>query len=139
MKKLILTLTILILLQLSSISQTSNDSSLVSIPSYQLKKAINLIEKGKVVEQELSLSNQKILLLDESMRKKDLVIAEYSNKDSISQRVISSYKSMVVNLESSLANAKSINTIDKIQNRKQKLKKWYTLVIGIGIGFLIAK
>ena len=139
MKKLILTLTILILLQLSSISQTSNDSSLVSIPSYQLKKAINLIEKGKVVEQELSLSNQKILLLDESMRKKDLVIAEYSNKDSISQRVISSYKSMVVNLESSLANAKAINTIDKIQNRKQKLKKWYTLVIGIGIGFLIAK
>ena len=73
------------------------------------------------------------------MRKKDLVIAEYSNKDSISQRVISSYKSMVVNLESSLANAKAINTIDKIQNRKQKLKKWYTLVIGIGIGFLIAK
>ena len=139
MKKLILTLTILILLQLSSISQTSNDSSLVSIPSYQLKKAINLIEKGKVVEQELSLSNQKILLLDESMRKKDLVIAEYSTKDSISQRVISSYKSMVVNLESSLANAKSINTIDKIQNRKQKLKKWYTLVIGVGIGFLIAK
>ena len=73
------------------------------------------------------------------MRKKDLVIAEYSTKDSISQRVISSYKSMVVNLESSLANAKSINTIDKIQNRKQKLKKWYTLVIGVGIGFLIAK
>jgi hypothetical protein len=73
------------------------------------------------------------------MRKKDLVIAEYSTKDSISQRVISSYKSMVINLESSLANAKSINTIDKIQNRKQKLKKWYTLVIGVGIGFLIAK
>jgi hypothetical protein len=73
------------------------------------------------------------------MRKKDLVIAEYSTKDSISQRVISSYKSMVVNLESSLVNAKSINTIDKIQNRKQKLKKWYTLVIGVGIGFLIAK
>jgi hypothetical protein len=73
------------------------------------------------------------------MRKKDLVIAEYSTKDSISQRVISSYKSMVVNLESSLVNAKSINTIDKIQNRKQKFKKWYTLVIGVGIGYLIAK
>jgi glycerol dehydrogenase-like iron-containing ADH family enzyme len=129
----------LTLLQLSSISQTSNDSSLISIPSYQLKKAINLIEKGKVMEQELNLSNQKILLLDESMKKKDLIISEYSTKDSISQRVINSYKSMVVNLESSLANAKSINTIDKIRNRKQKLKKWYTLVIGVGIGYLIAK
>ena len=129
----------MILLQLSSISQTSNDSSLVSIPTYQLKKAINLIEKGKVVEQELSLSNQKILLLDESMRKKDLIISEYSTKDSISMRAISSYKSMVVNLESSLVNAKSINTIDKIQNRKQKLKKWYSLIIGVGIGYLIAK
>ena len=139
MKKLITILIVLILLQLSSISQTSNDSSLVSIPTYQLKKAINLIEKGKVVEQELSLSNQKILLLDESMRKKDLIISEYSTKDSISMRAISSYKSMVVNLESSLVNAKSINTIDKIQNRKQKLKKWYSLIIGVGIGYLIAK
>lgn len=91
------------------------------------------------MEQELSLSNQKTLLLDESMRKKDLIILEYSTKDSISQRVINSYKSMVVNLESSLANAKSINTIEKIRNRKQKLKKWYTLVIGVGIGYLIAK
>jgi hypothetical protein len=123
---------------LRGISQTSNDS-LTCIPNSQLKKAINLIEKGKVAEEELNVSNQKILLLDESMKKKDLIIQEYSSKDSIYQKSINSYKAMVANLETSLANAKSINTIDKIRNRKQKLKKWYSLVIGVGIGYLIAK
>lgn len=129
----------MILLQSSSISQTSKDSALIPIPAYQLKKAINLIEKGKVVEQELNLSNQKILLMDESLKKKDLIISEYSTKDTISQKAIYGYKKMVDNLEVSLANAKAINTIDKIKNRKQKLKKWYSLIIGVGIGYLIAK
>jgi hypothetical protein len=129
----------LILLQLSSISQTSKDSVLIPIPSFQLKKAINLIERGKVAEQELNLSNQKILLLDESLKKKDLIISEYSTKDSLSQKAIYGYKTMVDNLEKSLANHKAITTIDKIKNRKQKLKKWYSLIIGVGIGYLIAK
>lgn len=129
----------MILLQLSSISQTSKDSVLIPIPSFQLKKAINLIERGKVAEQELNLSNQKILLLDESLKKKDLIISEYSTKDSLSQKAIYGYKTMVDNLEKSLANHKAITTIDKIKNRKQKLKKWYSLIIGVGIGYLIAK
>lgn len=132
-------LTVLILLQLSSISQTSKDSVLIPIPSFQLKKAINLIERGKVAEQELNLSNQKILLLDESLKKKDLIISEYATKDSTSQKTIKGYAKMVENLETSLANAKTISTIEKIRNRKQKLKKWYSLVIGVGIGFLIAR
>ena len=129
----------MILLQLSSISQTSKDSALIPIPAYQLKKAINLIEKGKVIEQELNLSNQKILLLDESLKKKDLIISEYSTKDSLCQKEIYGYKTMVDNLEKSLVNHKAITTIDKIKNRKQKFKKWYSLIIGVGIGFLIAK
>lgn len=119
------------------ISQTSD--SVTCIPNSQLKKAINLIERGKVVEEELTVSNKKILLLDQSNKNKDLIILEYSSKDSIFQKTIGGYKAMVVNLESSLSNAKSINTIDKIRNRKQKLKKWYSLIIGVGIGYLIAK
>ena len=77
--------------------------------------------------------------MDESLKKKDLIISEYSTKDTISQKAIYGYKKMVDNLEVSLANAKAINTIDKIKNRKQKLKKWYSLIIGVGIGYLIAK
>ena len=119
------------------ISQTSD--SVTCIPNSQLKKAINLIERGKVVEEELTISNKKILLLDQSNKNKDLIISEYSSKDSICQKTIGGYKAMVLNLESSLSNAKSINTIDKIRNRRQKLKKWYSLIIGVGIGYLIAK
>jgi len=122
---------------LRGISQTSD--SVTCIPNSQLKKAINLIERGKVVEEELTISNKKILLLDQSNKKKDLIISEYSSNDSICQKTIGGYKAMVLNLESSLSNAKSINTIDKIRNRRQKLKKWYSLIIGVGIGYLIAK
>jgi hypothetical protein len=122
---------------LRGISQTSD--SVTCIPNSQLKKAINLIERGKVVEEELTISNKKILLLDQSNKNKDLIISEYSSKDSICQKTIGGYKAMVLNLESSLSNAKSINTIDKIRNRRQKLKKWYSLIIGVGIGYLIAK
>jgi hypothetical protein len=122
---------------LRGISQTSD--SVTCIPNSQLKKAINLIERGKVVEEELTISNKKILLLEQTNKNKDIIISEYSSKDSICQKTISGYKAMVVNLESSLSNAKSINTIDKIRNRKQKLKKWYSLIIGVGIGYLIAK
>jgi hypothetical protein len=122
---------------LRGISQTSD--SVTCIPNSQLKKAINLIERGKVVEEELTISNKKILLLEQTNKNKDIIISEYSSKDSICQKTISGYKAMVVNLESSLYNAKSINTIDKIRNRRQKLKKWYSLIIGVGIGYLIAK
>lgn len=132
-------LIILIHLVLSSISQNSNDSALISIPTYQLKKAINLIEKGKVVEQELAISKEKISLLSESVRNKELQIVEYSRKDASYQNTISGYKQVVSNLETSLSNAKAINTIEKVKNRRQKLKKWYSLVIGVAIGFVISK
>lgn len=126
-------------LSLGGISQTSNDSTLISIPTYQLKKAINLIEKGKVTEEELSITKDKVLILNESLKKKDGIIAEYSKKDSLILNTLNSYKSIIDNLESSLANEKKINVINKIKNRRQKLKKWYSLFIGIGIGFLIHK
>lgn len=132
-------LIILIHLGLKSISQTSNDSSLISIPAYQLKKAINLIEKGRVMEEELSATNRKVLLLNESLNNKDRIISEYSTKDSLSQKTIEGYKAVVGNLETTIANEKKINLIAKVQNRRQKFKKWISLAIGVGIGFIITK
>ena len=126
-------------LGLESISQTSNDSSLISIPAYQLKKAINKIEKGKVIEQELELTKDKVSILNESLNNKDRIISEYSTKDSLSKKSIEGYKAILVNLESSIANEKKINLINKLKNRREKLKKWYSIVIGIAIGFLIHK
>ena len=48
------------------ISQTAStsDSTYVSIPSYQLKKAINIIEKSKVTEKELILTKEKVINLE---------------------------------------------------------------------------
>lgn len=132
-------LIILIHLGFKSISQTSNDSSLISIPAYQLKKAINLIEKGKVMEEELSATNHKVLLLNESLSNKDKIISEYATKDSLSKKTIDGYKAIVGNLESTIANEKKINLIAKVQNRRQKFKKWISLAIGVGIGFIITK
>lgn len=137
MKKQISIAAIIVLLTLRGISQTSD--SVTCIPNAQLKKAINLIEKGKVLEEELKLNKDKISILNQSVSNKDLIIAEYSRKDAIYQNTISGYKQVVSNLETSLSNAKAINTIEKVKNRRQKLKKWYSLVIGVAIGFVISK
>lgn len=124
-------------MKLPSISQTSSskDSS-TSIPNAQLKKAINLIEKGKVVQEELDLTKQQVENLNIALLNDKLLIAEYHTKDSLNNKIIqalrisnANHRSMVVNLEDAL-------TIQKKVTRKQKFKKWLTLVLGIGIGYL---
>jgi len=80
-----------------------------------------------------------VLILNESLNNKDRIISEYSTKDSLSKKSIEGYKAILVNLESSIANEKKINLINKLKNRREKLKKWYSIFIGIAIGFLIHK
>jgi hypothetical protein len=126
------------LIALSSISQTSNDS-LICIPNSQLKKAIVLIEKGKVVEYELSITKDKIDIFQNIIKVKDSVIKIYQDKEvgykNIVQNqtnIISSSNQIITNLEKNVKlNAKLI--------RRQKYKKWIVGIIGIGIGIFITK
>lgn len=123
---------------LGSISQTLNDS-MICIPNSQLKKAIVLIEKAKVVEKELSITKDKIDVFQNTIKVKDSVIKIFQDKEiaykNILQNqtnIISSSNQIITNLEKNLElKAKLV--------RRQKNKKWVVGILGIGIGMLLTK
>lgn len=126
---------LLVAVKFQAISQTSD--SVTCLPNSQLKKAINLIEQGKVYKEELEVSQKKIVKLEEFLNHKDKIINEYGKKDSIAQRIISSYEQAVINFQSQVKNAESINKIQKKQIGKLKFRKFIALALGFGAGFLI--
>jgi len=128
-------LTLSLAVKLSGISQTSD--SVTCLPNSQLKKAINLIEQGKVHKEELELSKKKIQTLEEFLTHKDKIINEYKKKDSLSQGVISSYEQAVINFQAQVKNAETINKLQKKIINKQKFRKVVALALGFGAGFLI--
>ena len=69
------------------------------------RKAINLIELGKVHKQELDASVLKISKLEGLILTKDGIIAEHKKKDVYNDSAILAYKGIVSNLNKSLSNA----------------------------------
>ena len=139
MKKLITILTVLILISLKGISQTSNDDTTICIPKIEIQRAINIIETGKVANQELQIIKLKITELENLIINKDSIISKLNIK-------IQDYKSIVT--KQSLAEHNNniiINNQYKVQEiintklKKQKSAKWVTLVLGVTLGFLISK
>lgn len=120
------------------ISQTSSDS-VTCIPNTQLKKAINLIEKGKVVEEELVVTKELLKNSETRLSVKDSIIGKYQLSEN-------QYKAFVKNLEENVKNDRRIiynlNTQIKLTQkiaRRQKLSKYIVGILGVGIGYLIAK
>jgi hypothetical protein len=102
-----------------------------------LKKAINIIESAKVMKLELGITKNKILVMDSLLITKDKKVEEYKIKDSLNTLVIGSYKDIVSNMNKSLANSDLSYTLVNLKLGKEKMKKWATLVLGVGVGFLI--
>ena len=120
------------------ISQTASTSdSLTTIPTAQLKKAINIIENAKVMKEELGITKHKILVMDSLLITKDKKIVEYKVKDSLNNNIIGSYKEIVLNLNKSLLNSELSYGLINMKLSGEKRKKWATLVLGVGVGFLI--
>ena len=110
------------------ISQTASTSdSLTTIPTAQLKKAINIIENAKVMKEELKITSHKILVMDSLLITKDKKIIEYKVKDSLNNNVIGSYKEIVSNLNKSLANSDLSYALVNIKLGREKTKIWSTL------------
>jgi hypothetical protein len=120
------------------ISQTASTSdSLTTIPTAQLKKAINIIENAKVMKEELKITNHKILVMDSLLITKDKKILEYKAKDTLNDMVIKNYKDVVLNLSKNVLNLELSNGLINMKLAGEKRKKWATLVLGVGVGFLI--
>ena len=131
-------LLITLLTAYQGISQTSSDS-VTCLPNAQLKKAINLIEKGKVVEEELVATKELLKNSETRLSLKDSIIRKYQ----LSEK---EYKSLVTNFEQNLNNDKRIiynlETQIKLSKkiaRRQKLSKYIVGILGVSIGYLISK
>lgn len=119
------------------ISQTASTSDSTLIPTAQLKKAINIIENAKIMKQELGITQNKILIMDSLLITKDNKIIQYKIKDSVNTNIIGSYKEIVHNMNKSLANSDLSYSLVNLKLGKEKMKKWATLILGVGVGFLI--
>jgi hypothetical protein len=122
----------------NGISQiVSTDST--SIPNTQLKKAINIIELGKVYKEELNVSVIKIGKLEGLINTKDEIIDEQKKNNQYKDSVIVAYKSIVQNMNKSLSNAEVSFSLQTKKLKKERLKKWGTLFVGVATGYLIFK
>jgi hypothetical protein len=105
----------------------------------QLRKAINLIETGKIYKKELDLSTNKILVLENRLILKDSIIAKYQSKDKIWSKLESDYKSEISNFKNYANNTQKIYDRQKTLLFLGKFGKWVYLGIGVAAGILLSK
>lgn len=91
------------------------------------------------MRQELLLAKQNITYLEKSNGTKDALIKQFEKKDSLHTLIVSGYKDVIGNLNRSISNGEIKYSAQSIQLKRQKLKKWGTLILGIGIGYLAFK
>lgn len=125
------------LIALGSISQTSSDT--VCLPSSQLKLAIEKIERGKQVERELILTNNKVVILEKRIALKDSLISNYNDNEKYYNKLISNYETSLLNNTSQIQNLEESLRLSKKIGRRQKLSKWIIGILGLGLGYLIGK
>ena len=136
MKKLKILFVITILTAFRGISQTSNDS-VTCLPNSQLKAAIVKIEQGKLVKQELDLTNEKVSLLEGRIVLKDSIITFLREKDAINNKMMWSFEDTIDNYKKMLDNLDQKYKLQRSIARRQKLAKWGTFIAGLGGGYLI--
>jgi len=126
----------LVLTNLKGISQTASDST-TAIPNYQLRKAINLIEKGKLVQQELYLTKEKVSLLDERIVKKDSIIYNFRLKEVGWNKIFKNYQQESKNCREYQTNTQAIFEKQELSVKRNKRYKWVFLALGLGLGLVI--
>lgn len=119
------------------ISQTLD--SVTCIPNSQLRIAINLIEKGKITQEELDSTKQLVTFLNRRIQKKDSILIRYGQKDQYWKRIDSVNKAKITNLSTIIENDKKIYTIQDQTIKKQKKLGLVKLGLGVVIGLFIAK
>jgi hypothetical protein len=120
------------------ISQNSNDS-VTCIPNYQLRKAINLIEQGKVAQEELDSTKQLVVYLNKRINTKDSILLRYGQKDQYWKKIDGVNKEKIGNLNQVIDNQNKVIGIQSRSIRRGKLGKVAMLMLGLGTGFLISK
>jgi hypothetical protein len=129
---------LLVLTNLKSISQNLNDSS-TSIPNSQLRLAINLIEKGKITQEELDSTKLLVDYLNKRIMKKDSLLFKYGEKDQLWKKIDNVNKEKITNLNSVVQNQNSIISIQSRTIKKQKKLGIAKLLFGAVLTLFIVK
>ena len=137
MKRLITTLIVLVLMKSQVISQTYDSSTL--IPNSQLRKAINLIENGKIVQEELTLTKEREKYLENRLKIKDSILFHFATKEQYYKKIDSNYKIEIGNFKQVISNDKLIYNLQSSKIVGLKRKKWLFLAIGSLTTYLITK
>ena len=137
MKRLITTLIVLVLMKSQVISQTYDSSTLV--PNSQLRKAINLIENGKIVQEELTLTKEREKYLENRLKIKDSILFHFATKEQYYKKIDSNYKIEIGNFKQVISNDKLIYNLQSVKIVGLKRKKWLFLAIGSLTTYLITK
>jgi hypothetical protein len=137
MKKLITILTIIIITKFQATSQTLD--SLIQIPASKLRIAINLIEKGKVTQEELLLTKEKVITLEQRVQYKDSIIYKYVQKDQYWNKLDSNYKIEINNFKQVIFNDNIIYQLQNTKIKGLKRQKWLYLLIGVTSTYFIIK
>jgi hypothetical protein len=95
------------------ISQTYDSSTL--IPNSQLRKAINLIENGKIVQEELTLTKEREKYLENRLKIKDSILFHFATKEQYYKKIDSNHKIEIGNFKQVISNDK---LVFEIQNSK---------------------
>jgi|688.fasta_scaffold222458_5 hypothetical protein len=129
---------ILVLMTSKGISQNSNDS-VTCIPNYQLRKAINLIEQGKVAQEELDSTKQLVVYLNKRITTKDSILLRYGQKDQYWKKIDGVNKEKIGNLNQVIDNQNKVIGIQSKSIRRGKIGKFAMLALGFGAGIIISK
>ena len=124
----------MVLTTLNGISQTSD--SVTCLPNSQLRKAISLIEKGKVIEKELELTKEKMALLEARLTNKDSVINHFTFIENDYKAIVKNQEDIIKNNNILEGNLRQIISLKTKQVRNQVKKKWVAIGVGVVIGFL---
>jgi hypothetical protein len=119
------------------ISQNLNDS-VTCIPNYQLRLAINIIEKGKITQEELDSTKKLVTYLSTRIVKKDSILMLYSQRDINWKNIDDINKQKISNLNQVINNSNIIIDIQGKSIRKSKIQKIALLIIGFAAGIFIS-
>jgi hypothetical protein len=123
---------------LSGISQTFKDT-LVSIPKSKLQKAISIIERSKVTEEELASYKSMVSLYEQRVVKFDSIYKTFREKEANFNRIFHNQEQRTLNDNVIISNLTTNVSMKDSQLKKQKKSKWVFLPIGAILGFLISK
>lgn len=137
MKKQLITLATTILIVSQAISQTSSKDSITCIPNSQLKKAIEIIERSKVHEEEIENLKQTMNLFRKSVINKDSIITIMNGREIEYRTIMTNQSKQIANSQVLVANLERNIEVRNKFYKSQKKKSAITALVGIVLAFFI--